>query len=254
MVLDASLLLLTPPVPFIYPPPLLLLFYSLLSFALTLLWFSLLISLFLPSLLSLPLYHNPHPLASFLSTHTFLLPLLPFPPFLPLTLYHTANKTENSGKMTYIFYFLVPIFTHTKSLFLDSLHKETFRGNFQSNTGFLISALNSKIWSLKGGIVGRKIWAKLLLSWPHEYHAAASFFGPPNCHRKRQWQFGFSKSPELRATLLDSCHFLTDYIKLWWICKQRQKANNGLSGFEIGSLNSVCRKLSAYSNKGIWIL
>lgn len=75
-----------------------------------------------------------------------------------------------------------------------------------------------------------------------------------NCHRQRQWQFGFTKSAEMRVTMIDSCHFLADYIKLWSICKQRHKANNGLSGFEIGSLNSVCRKLSAYSNKHIWIL
>lgn len=150
LVLDASLLLLTPPVPFIYPPPLLLLFYSLLSFALTLLWFSLLISLFLPSLLSLPLYHNPHPLASFLPTHTFLLPLLlPFSPFLPLTLYYTANKTENSGKMTYIFLLSSAyLYSHQKPIFEDSLHKETFRGNFRSNTGFWYL-----LWTLRYGVL-----------------------------------------------------------------------------------------------------
>lgn len=46
------------------------------------------------------------------------------------------------------------------------------------NRGFLITALNSKIWSLKGGIVGENVCAKLLLSSSHKYHAGARFFGP----------------------------------------------------------------------------
>lgn len=96
-------------------------FCSLLLFALTLLWFSLLVSLLLPSLPFPPLYHNPCPLASFfLLTHFFFHFFFLFLSSFPLLYTIQLIKLRIQKKKSY-FLNLGAIFTHSWTLSLRTV-------------------------------------------------------------------------------------------------------------------------------------
>lgn len=114
-----------------------------------------------------------------LQFHFFLI-RLPSPSFSYFFLFFSiiSSNTTNKNESWDFFLKSTANLCYHQTLFEGSFHKATFRGNFLGDRGLSISAVESRIWGLKGGIAGKSVCTKLLLSWPYKSHPGVCLFGP----------------------------------------------------------------------------
>lgn len=100
-------------------------------------------------------------------------------------------------------------------IFKDYFHKVTFRGNFLAKRDASVTGVRSGVLGRHGKIAGESVWAELLLSRPckHSLQVPVSS-AMSSCQERRRWQFGFTLSLQLWVILLDSCHFLADFMQI----------------------------------------